>query len=181
MILNEYGGWTFKYDGQTYNSKWRYLLGDTPEAPAAGRLYTSKYAFHTQPLGDYTTDGKYGYTSSNITMTELFPSVADSVAKATGVKTTPKEKNSYDTNVFYEVERLIGKYSKVSSGTGEIFVPTSFNKQTQYREAIIDIGATYNILVNDHVVYNEDLIKLIAAAKEKGNTDRLLCFTSNNI
>lgn len=171
------GGWTYTYNGTRYASKWRYLLDSTQANVSPGRYLTVKYAFHTVPLGDYSTAGDFGYSSSNVKITDRIPSIAECVAAATAVKTKPKDKYNYDDKVFYEVERITGKYTDVSYGTGVRLSGLKFNKNTQYREAIIrPTGAEYNILAYDHVIYNEDMIKLIAAAKEKGKTEG--CYVS---
>ena len=86
-------GWTFKYNGKNYNAKWKYLLDSTQATTSRSTFLTVKYAFHKEPLSDYSTSGNIGYASSNVVMTDARPSKTECVANATAGMVKPKKAN----------------------------------------------------------------------------------------
>lgn len=186
LVVEDGITWTYQYNGKNYSSKWVYNKLDASdfEKPWINTFNSRGLFFHTKPMSSYTsnTNGTlWGYTSTNVNITEQLDSVENIIDSSTGVKgnSLPGKNASYDdkNTVFYEIERVTGKkYSINHTVFDYVLGGIKALKQIEWRYCYISTGGP-NVKVMDNVVYNADLVNIIEKAKELNQTNG--CYVSN--
>lgn len=188
-IAVENDQWTYKApDGTTPPSKWidSSIMSNLGaySYPSITTFKTIGFVFHTKPMGDYTQGGSIGYNSSTKTIGREISSIETSYYNSEAKYTEPKsvadynDSENYNEIKIFELMKSTGTYTKVNWGTGLTISETQHANYIDYRYAIVAIDG-HNVIINDYIIYSENLKQLIQAAKEKGVTAS--CYISNII
>ena len=175
----ENGAWKYVGpDGKKYTSKWISATNTGYSLPEWYTFKTIGFAFHTEQLGDYSSksDPYIGYNSSTKTIGSAISSIKEAYANSTAKYTTPKIAKAYDEVTFFELMRSTGTYNKVDWGTGLTISNIKHANYVEYRYAIIEIDG-HNVIINDYIIYEDNLEALIKAAKEADSEES--CYISN--
>ena len=178
----EQGQWTYWYNG-SHDAKWIYTTNKGADSPSEYTFRSIGFAFHTDRISSYETGTKYGYSyidpTRNLKLESQIVSVKELIDKVNDEYTTPKTIiEDYFSTVFYKVMRVNGTFTSEDWKKGTRLSNLQAVGQTEYRYTIIDmLGDKKNVYIADNVVYNSDLVQLIAKAKEKNATSG--CYVSN--